>query len=100
MESKCTPRLGNLRLARQIETLRLGERHRMKTDSVAGSQLGNEREIDGRYLPDARIATGCLAVSHQDDRIAPWRQLHRAERHSFRQQLAPLMRGERWPLEP
>src|SRR5262245_51408605 len=95
LERDRASRLLDLMLACKVQRVRIVERDWPKCYLIARFELGEQRKVDRRNFADARIATRRLSVGHEDDRLAIWRELHRAEKRGLRQQLQGRREGER-----
>ena len=62
---------------------------------VARAQLAEPPEIRGDHVGRFRVAAGRLMLHEEDDRLAVGRDLHRAQRRSFRQHAAGRARNRR-----
>ena len=76
-------------LSRQIGT-RYKEKIAATTDVYQQDKLRRDRQVHRDHVGDFRITTDGLAITEQENRCSVWRNLHRAGRDSFGQQIARI----------
>src|SRR4051794_26839368 len=78
---------GKILLPLAEKKLSFGEWHFLKANAVTGGKLRRQRHVHRDHVRHLRIAADGLAISQQKNRSPIWRDLDRAGRNGFRQQI-------------
>src|ERR1700731_364201 len=100
MRFQSAPELFQVSLAFEEQRVRITNRNFAKTNSIAGTQLGGDRKIDGDHVRDFRIAADGLAIIEKQNRFAVRWDLDCAGRHRFGKKIDILASFETRTIQP
>src|SRR5215212_2609624 len=99
MEAEADAEPGKILLPLAEKELRFGERHFLKANGVTGGKLRRQRHVYRDHVRHLRIAADGLAIAEQKNRSSIWRDLDRAGRNRFREQILTVTALQLRPFE-